>query len=103
MTEPHGGGSKQEVADLRIAESHIAARDWANAKPILLRLAAANRAERRYLALLAFVLGHEAMSNGDAERARVEWARAVALDPSLESRGVRRRRASFVQRWFGRS
>lgn len=103
MTEPHGGGSTQEAADLRIVESHIAAQDWASAKPILLRLAAANRAERRYRALLAFVLGHEAKDHGDVARARAEWARALALDPSIEARGVRRRRGSFVQRWFGRS
>lgn len=93
----------QEAADLRIAEFHIGAQDWANAKLILLRLATTNRAERRYLALLAFVLGHEAMANGDAARARVEWARAVALDPSIEARGVRRRRTSLVQRLFGRA
>lgn len=91
----------QEAADLRLAESCIASQDWANAKPILLRLAAANRAERRYRALLAFVLGHEANANGDTERARAEWARAVSLDPSIEARGIRRRRGSFVQRWFG--
>lgn len=102
MTDSYGGMSKQEASDLRAAEALIGAREWTAARFLLHRLATANRAEPRYRALLAFVLGHEAKASGDVDRARAEWDRALQLDPSLAARGIRRRRGSIVQRWFGR-
>jgi hypothetical protein len=102
MTDSHGGVSAQEAHDLQTVEALLTARAWAEAKPIVQRLAATNRAEPRYRALLAFVLGHEANEAGDLVRARAEWDRALALDPSLRARGIRRRRPSLVQRLFGR-
>ncbi|HRC55521.1 MAG: hypothetical protein IPI49_07815 [Myxococcales bacterium] len=102
MTDSHGGMSQEEASDLRAAESLINAGNWAGAKPVLQRLATANRAEPRYRALLAFVLGHEAKLAGDGTRARAEWDRALQLDPEIAARGVRRRRGSIVQRLLGR-
>jgi hypothetical protein len=103
MTDSRGGVSKQEQDDLARAEALLLERRWADAKVVLLRLAAANRAEPRYRALLALALGHEADDAGDGARARVEWARADKLDPSLRKRGTRSRRPSLVQRLFGRA
>lgn len=102
MTDSYGGMSTQEASDLRTAEKLIDASRWAEARPILHRLATTNRAEPRYRALLAFVLGHEAKLSGNVDRARAEWDRALQLDPSLAARGIRRRRSSIVQRLFGR-
>lgn len=103
MTHSRGGITDEEAKDLESADALIEQKQWAAARPILQRLAAANRAEPRYRALLAFVLGHEAAAAGDMARARVEWARAEKLDPSLASQTPRRRRGgSLVQRLFGR-
>lgn len=104
MTNSRGGISIDEATDLEAAESFIEKKDWSSAKPVLQRLAAANRAEPRYRALLALVLGHEAAKAGDLNRARAEWERAKKLDPSLEDKApaTRRRPRSFVQRLFGR-
>jgi hypothetical protein len=104
MTNSRGGISTEEATDLEAAEAFIERKEWACAKPILQRLATANRAEPKYRALLAFVLGHEAAKGGDLTRARADWERAKKLDPSLESKipHSRRRPRSFVQRLFGR-
>ncbi len=102
MTNSRGGISNEEAQDLEAADSHIEAKQWSAARPVLQRLAAANRAEPRYRALLALVLGHEAAGTGDMTRARAEWARAEKLDPSLASQMPRRSRGSLVQRLFGR-
>jgi hypothetical protein len=103
MTDSRGGISIDEAKDLDSADSLIERKQWAAARPILQRLAAANRAEPRYRALLALVLGHEAAAAGDMPRARAEWARAEKLDPTLADRKPRRRRGgSLVQRLFGR-
>jgi Flp pilus assembly protein TadD len=104
MTNSRGGISTEEATDLEAAEALIESKDWASARPILQRLAAANRAEPKYRALLAFVLGHEAAKAGDLTRARADWERAKKLDPSLEQKipQGRRRPRSFVQRLFGR-
>jgi hypothetical protein len=102
MTDSRGGISIDEARDLKSADSLIQGKQWGAARPILQRLAAANRAEPRYRALLALVLGHEAAAAGDMGRARSEWARAEKLDPSLAEARPRRRRASLVQRLFGR-
>lgn len=101
-TDRRGGVSPQEATDLRAVEVFLKASDWAAAKPLLQRLAAANRAEPRYRALLAYVLGHEAQLAGDGARARAEWARALQLDPSLTALGLRRPRGTLVRRFFGR-
>jgi hypothetical protein len=104
MTNNHGGISAEEATDLEAAEALIKSKDWAAARTVLQRLAAANRAEPKYRALLAFVLGHEAATAGDMTRARAEWERAKKLDPSLKQEALRgrRRSRSFVQWLFGR-
>lgn len=105
MTNSRGGITADEAADLQSAERFIECKEWTSAKPVLQRLATANRAEPRYRALLALVLGHEAAKVGDMARARAEWERAKKLDPSLEEKApaTRRRPRSLVQRLFGRS
>ncbi|MEZ4360777.1 MAG: hypothetical protein R3B48_11390 [Kofleriaceae bacterium] len=100
MTDSRGGVSKVERAELHAAEAALADRRWPEAKRSLLRLASLNRAEPRYRAMLALVLGHEAMEAGDPQRARSEWARAAKLDPSLEASELRPRRRSLVKRLF---
>jgi hypothetical protein len=102
VTSGDGGLSPQEASDLISAEAFISAGDWAAAKHVLVRLASAHRTQPCYRALLAFVLGHEAKDAGEDERAHAQWDRAIQLDPSLELRGIRRRRSSLVQWLFGR-
>lgn len=102
MTDSRGGISIDEAKDLESADALIHAHAWGAARPILQRLAAANRAEPRYRALLALVLGHEAATAGDMTRAHAEWARAEKLDPALADRRPSRPRSSLVQRLLGR-
>lgn len=58
-------------------------RRWAEARPLLVELAAQAPTDARYRAYLHYVRGWEAYELGKPGEARAEWQRALACDPAL--------------------
>ena len=62
----------------------LRARRWVDAKNAFLALATKVTVEKKYRAYLAYARGREHQDSGNHGEARVEFGRALALEPDLE-------------------
>jgi len=77
-----------EQAGLDVAKAHLARRDWAKARQTLHDLAARVPQSKPYRALLCYARGREAQAAGKPEDAKLEFERALQLDPDLRDARV---------------